>query len=180
MSSHPGSVTLVTVIKKAVSSWLHAPEIIGDDDCPIFQRWLLFSWGKGDPESPSEHQRKVFIHHFLPDVPPEPDPHDHPWPFVTICLRGGYRDNNYVDPARHALTASIDHLRPGSIRFRPARHAHTTATGTKGAWTLVVTGKARPESWGFWDLIGTLPAGRTWRHYREYLAEHGNSNWCGS
>jgi hypothetical protein len=81
----------------------------------------------------------VRVHHWLK---PDDDRafHDHPWWFATIVLHGGYTDRS---------PAGDDVLRPGSARFRRARHQHTVIPGEHGAWTLMVTGPVT-RSWGFW------------------------------
>jgi hypothetical protein len=83
----------------------------------------------------------VRIHHWLG---PDDDRafHDHPWWFITLVLRGSYADYNY-NPA------TVDQLRAGSVRFRPALHQHTVVPGARGAWTLVLTGP-KSRNWGFW------------------------------
>lgn len=106
-------------------------QTIGPDECPMMLRWVL--------ESPWFSLR---LHHFL-----RPDDmrslHDHPWWFVTLVLRGRYIDRAEIDG-----TAVEDHLRPGSVRFRPSHHRH--AVDTAGCWTLVLTGRIN-RRWGFWD-----------------------------
>jgi hypothetical protein len=66
--------------------------------------------------------------------------HDHPWWFITLVLKGGYTD---------VSDEGEDHLGPGSVRYRPAKHSHTVLTDGGGVWTLVVTGP-NVHRWGFW------------------------------
>lgn len=122
-------------------------QVIGPDECPMMVRWVLeCPWGS------------IRLHHFL-----RPDDmrhlHDHPWWFVTLLLRGSYRDIGEVDGQR----VVSDMLRPGSVRFRPAHHVH--AVDTAGCWSLVITGPIQ-RRWGFWD------AG-IFRRAAEYFGRYG-------
>lgn len=123
-------------------------ETVGEPACPLFYRWLLGGWSRRRPASQSTHECKIMLHHFLPDTADLDAPHDHPWPFVTIVLRGGYIDTHIPDPARpHRTVRTL--LSAPAIAFRPARYAHTTETASQGAWTLVITGWSNRQ-WGFW------------------------------
>lgn len=75
-------------------------------------------------------------------------PHDHPWPFLTIILRGGYYEMLFDE--RGACTSMTWHG-PGSILFRRANTWHQLIVpqgGGKECWTLFVTGRWR-HTWGF-------------------------------
>src|SRR5690349_7894728 len=79
-------------------------ERLGIPSCPYVIRWRAETrWGS------------IRLHHWLG---PDDDRafHDHPWWFVTLVLRGGYTDWN---------PTGKQHLRAGSIRYRPALHQHT-------------------------------------------------------
>lgn len=105
---------------------------IGPSECPMMVRWVF--------ETP---WCSVRLHHFLRSDDMR-HLHDHPWWFTTLVLRGRYRDITEIDGSRFAS----DELRAGSVRFRPAHHAH--AVETAGCWTIVITGAIR-RRWGFWD-----------------------------
>lgn len=121
-------------------------QVIGPDECPMMVRWVF--------ETP---WFSVRLHHFL-----RPDDmrhlHDHPWWFVTLLLKGSYRDVTEINGRRCAT----DELRPGSIRFRPAHHAH--AVDTEGCWSIVVTGRIG-RRWGFWDSGVFRPVADYFRRY---------------
>jgi hypothetical protein len=95
----------------------------------------------------------VYLHKFLRDDD-DRAMHDHPWWFLSIMLRGSYREwrpstrGNYEWPAlRHA----------GSFAFRRCtdRHRVELLCG-RPCWTLVITG-AKVREWGFWCPKGFVP-----------------------
>ena len=121
-------------------------QIFGPEECPMMVRWAL--------ECPLFSVR---LHHFLRSHDMR-HLHDHPWWFITLVLRGRYFDITEIDGERHAS----DVLEPGSMRFRPAHHAH--AVVTEGCWTVVVTGPIE-RRWGFWDNGMFRPVADYFRRY---------------
>lgn len=109
-------------------------EVIGPSECPIMYRRTLLSGRLG----------KVLWHRFVASASDEAH-HDHPRSFVTVVLRGGYDD---VQP-----DGTTDRVYAPAIRYRPAKHAHITKVGAKGATTIVVMGPLQRE-WGFYDAEG--------------------------
>jgi hypothetical protein len=101
----------------------------------------------------------LYIHHiFLPDK--DRDPHDHPWPFVTMILRGGYDERVYENPDR-ALTHLKIWDQFSVHRFRTS-WAHQILTIRPNTFTLVLTGRRR-RVWGFWTDEG-------WVRWQDYNA----------
>lgn len=100
----------------------------------------------------------VMIHRF--DGPdPRPTLHDHPWPFLSIVLRGGY--------VERTLTGA-----------RCVRHLnHKAATGLHSirsllrtpTWTLMLCGK-RCRVWGYLDDDGTWTRFDEHPHNEEFAA----------
>jgi hypothetical protein len=76
--------------------------------------------------------------------------HDHPWPYLTIILRGGYWETKPVYDKSGLYTGKTRKwYGPGSILFRPAKSYHILELPTgQTAWTLFITGKWR-QVWGF-------------------------------
>lgn len=101
-----------------------------------------------------------------------PDPrstlHDHPWPFVSIVLRGGYVERR-LDPN----TLEID-----EHRIRHARRARTGMAHSimrllrTPSWTLLFVGR-RARIWGYLDALD-VTEGAEWlwtrfdRHHHAY------------
>jgi hypothetical protein len=117
----------------------------------LFRRWYL---------TPRRWPWVVLVHHFLsPDV--DPDPHDHPWPFWSLVLKGGYLEEVYAAGGAGARLVRQVVARPGTARYRSADHVHKVARLLTGScWTLVVT-FGRRRTWGFWTPAGFID----WRTY---------------
>jgi hypothetical protein len=100
----------------------------------------------------------VLVHH-IQQNDLDRAPHDHPWPFASLILRGGYREEVWDCP--HNL-ANVRHRirRPFSVRVTKLSQAHQITNLHGEVWTLVFTGRHR-GTWRFW-----LPGGPIdWREY---------------
>lgn len=75
--------------------------------------------------------------------------HDHPWWFVTWCVRGGYTDISPSNPADVMSAPVLDHLTVGALRFRPADWKHKALVDPGGAVTILLTGP-KSRVFGFW------------------------------
>lgn len=112
----------------------------------------------------------VYVHH-IARGDDDPDPHDHPWDFMTLILRGGYRNDQYAgfkeidgDFISWGDPEGEEYCRAGSLHIRSAEHCHQVKFDDKtapDAWTLVVTGPRRRD----WNFI--TPQGPVF--WREYL-----------
>lgn len=94
--------------------------------------------------------------------------HDHPWPFVSIVLRGGYRECH--DQSVSGEQEWLYHP-PGSVLVRAAQWRHRFVlnrneenTAFVQAWTLVIVGR-RSRRWGFFTGGGWC----WWRKYNDQL-----------
>lgn len=122
--------------------------------------------------------------HFIYREDLDPVPHDHPWNFWRLVIRGGYLEHYLTKPAtgKYRLTS------PGRWRpsYVPTTHAHRIVTVAPGTVSLVLVGK-KQRVWGFWTPEalplrkiargrnhpegpgpGTSPE-RTWIDYRDAL-----------
>lgn len=132
------------------------------ENVPYLTRWTLV--GKR-----FRGERAVFLHHFQRSDADEM--HDHPWPFTSVILAGGYYEHT---PAKGWANGSGPTRRrwygPGRVLTRPANWIHRVEIpdgrdGRDGrdCWTVVFKGE-KVRSWGFWcPSIGFRP-------WREHLA----------
>jgi hypothetical protein len=143
-------------------------EVIGQESCPMMLRWEFLNWGFV----------KAMVHYFPAEVS-DRDPHDHPRPFVTLVLRGNYRDESWL-PGDTTHTASGIELPPphgerihtGAFRYRRADHLHIVETDGVGCWTLVVMGPV-VRDWGFVRL-----ATGSWWQWGRYIQRFGGVARC--
>lgn len=73
------------------------------------------------------------------------EPHDHPWWYLTIILKGGYCEHRY--DAAGKLISSKWHG-AGSVLFRRANSWHMLELDGATATTLFITG-SKSQTWGF-------------------------------
>lgn len=100
----------------------------------------------------------VYLHRIEgPD--PGIDLHDHPWPFVSFILRGGYREQRArVWRGRNHASTSVrvmprEHRAPGINRMH-LNEAHTISQVFRvPTWTLMFVGR-RSRQWGFFTPEG--------------------------
>lgn len=102
-------------------------------------------------------------------------PHDHPWQFVSVILRGGYWERVHeaapladgrILMDRVNLTGRLVYRRRGSVHLHRYSRAHRITKVKPGTISLVVVGRRR-GGWGFWTAEGFRP-------WRDYLAEQGH------
>lgn len=96
----------------------------------------------------------VYLHRF--DGPdPRDTLHEHPWPFVSIVLRGGYIERR-LDPH----TMEVDENRV--VRYINVKHAHNAHAIIRllryPTWTLMVVGR-RTKTWGYLERLEDLEPG---------------------
>lgn len=119
-----------------------------DDITQVYMEryYLLFK------DRPSWFPFNLFLHHICRSD--DQGLHDHPWPWASLILRGGY----WEDTAQGRYWRGA-----GSIRLRRATFAHRIDIDKEKAddetWTLFVVGP-RTREWGY-----LTPAG--WIHWKE-------------
>lgn len=102
----------------------------------------------------------VRLHHILRGDA-DPDPHDHPWSFVSIILRGSYTEELWMPDGDDRGVVRERTPRRWWPRFVRAEQLHRLRL-TAPVWTLVFSGR-RVRSWGF-----ATPDG--WVGWREYTS----------
>jgi hypothetical protein len=126
---------------------------------PYLERYYLFL---------KDRQRfpfNVFMHKFLKGDPD--DVHDHPWPYATLILAGGYYEWIPQFDSCGIMTCEEQKWRgPGHFRICRSESYHRIELKPGvTAWTLFMPGPNQRE-WGF--LAGKNPA-TDWVHNEEYL-----------
>ena len=144
------------MIKKLFERW-NRHRVIMDrvNDEPYLERYYVFLKDR------KRFPFNIFVHKFLKSDPD--DVHDHPWPFLTIILRGGYWEWIPVFNVRGAkIHEYCVWRRPGSFRFAQANSFHRIELDPDvECWTLFIPG-IKQRDWGF------LVKNR-WVQWQEYL-----------
>ena len=90
----------------------------------------------------------VFLHKFLKSDPD--DVHDHPWPYATLILKGGYYEwlPQFADNGNKIAEICV-WRGPGSFRLRGADSYHRIELDPSiECWTMFMPGPQQRE-WGF-------------------------------
>ena len=105
----------------------------------------------------------VFVHKFLKSDPD--DVHDHPWPFATLILRGGYWEWRPTFDAEGRKVGEVARwCGAGSFRTAQANTYHRIELDPSiTCWTLFMPGR-RQRDWGF------LVKNR-WIQWEQYLKQ---------
>lgn len=102
----------------------------------------------------------------------DPIMHDHPWPYLTIILRGGYWEHTPVYNSEGKMFAEFQKWRgPGSIIWRKAKDFHWLELDPDvgPATTLFFMGPQQRD-WGF--LTKTKTGSNRWVHWETYLGNY--------
>lgn len=134
-------------IKDLVVNWFERngrKRIIMDriDNEPYLERYYIFLKDR------KTFPFNIFIHKFLKSDPD--DVHDHPWPYATLILRGGYWE--WI-PKINTLGEQWGEYRvwrgPGHFRICSATSYHRIELDPNvTAWTMFMPGPQKRE-WGF-------------------------------
>jgi len=124
---------------------------------PYLERYYLFL---------RERKRfpfNVFLHKFLKSDPD--DVHDHPWPYATLVLKGGYWEwIPHFDTVGRKTGEYQVWRGPGHFRISKARSFHRIELDPDiTAWTLFMPG-VKQRDWGF--LVRNQ-----WIQWEEYLKQ---------
>jgi len=104
----------------------------------------------------------------------DPIMHDHPWPYLTIVLKGGYWEHTPVFNDEGKMFAEFSVWRgPGSIIKRGASEFHWLELDEEvgPATTLFFMGKQQRE-WGF--LVQAKKGMHRWVKWTDYLTDWKN------
>lgn len=112
------------------------------DNEPYLERYYLFLKDR------KKFPFNVFLHKFLKSDPD--DVHDHPWPYATLILKGGYYEWIPQFNADGTKSCEVRKWRgPGHFRICSATSYHRVELqeGVE-CWTLFMPGPQKRE-WGF-------------------------------
>jgi hypothetical protein len=111
-------------------------------DEPYLERYYLFLKDR------DRFPFNVFLHKFLKSDPD--DVHDHPWPYATLILRGGYYEwQPQFNSAGQKIGEIAKWCGAGSFRWAGANTYHRIELDpTITCWTLFMPGR-KCRDWGF-------------------------------
>jgi hypothetical protein len=117
---------------------------------PYLERYYLFL---------KDRQRfpfNVFLHKFLKSDPD--DVHDHPWPYATVILKGGYWEwIPQFNSAGEKCNEIANWRGPGHFRICSANSYHRIELDPSvECWTLFMPGP-QTRDWGFLTRRGWIP-----------------------
>ena len=152
---------IIQLLKNKFFNWLEQHDrkrIIMDrtSEEPLLTRYYIFLKDR------AKFPFNVFIHKFHKSDPD--DVHDHPWPYATLILAGGYYE--YTPNFENGLMiGETKHWRgPGHFRIcSPASYHRIELKDGVTPWTLFMPGPQKRE-WGF--LVKNK-----WIHNDNYLQE---------
>jgi hypothetical protein len=133
-----------------------------DDDTLYLTRWKLI-------ETP---YFGVYLHRF--DAPDSrPTLHDHPWPFISLVLRGGY-----VERRIDQKTMEIDeHHVVRRLNVMPLGGSHAIMKLLRPrVWTLMLVGRRR-RTWGYWEPYISPSNGNEFWYWTEYRKHRHNDEY---
>lgn len=121
--------------------------VIGGAERPYMLRWYVV---------PRNSWFNVYLHR-IKRSDDDRALHDHPWPSLSVLLKGRLGEWHGDAPAYRSFKA-------GAIVYRPAEFKHRLVVydDTDGALTLFITGP-KVREWGFW-----CPQG--FKHWRDFTA----------
>jgi hypothetical protein len=124
---------------------------------PYLERYYLFLKDR------DRFPFNVFLHKFLKGDPD--DVHDHPWPYATLILKGGYYEwLPQFDSKGNKIAEMCVWRGPGSFRVCRANSYHRIELDPSvTAWTLFMPGPKKRD-WGF--LVKNK-----WVQHEQYLKE---------
>ena len=127
------------------------------NDEPYLERYYLFLKDR------KRFPFNVFLHKFLKSDPD--DVHDHPWPYATLILKGGYYEWTPIfDRGGKKIAEKCAWRGPGHFRVCSASSYHRIELDPNvTAWTMFMPGPQKRE-WGF--LVKNK-----WIHNEQYLTE---------
>jgi hypothetical protein len=122
---------------------------------PYLERYYLFFKDR------KHFPFNIFLHKFIKGDPG--DPHDHPWPYATLILSGGYYEWTPHFRSNGTQSCEVRHWRgPGHFRIcSPTSYHRIELKPGVTPWTLFMPGP-HTRAWGF--LVNDR-----WIHNEQYI-----------
>jgi len=118
--------------------------------------------------------RKWFPFNFtLHKIVKSDDPifHDHPWPYMTIVLKGGYWEHTPVfDNQGHKFAEFTKWRGPGSVILRKANEFHWLELDEDKSTTTLFFMGPQQRDWGF--LVDKTKTKTQWIQWQYYLTNY--------
>lgn len=133
------------------------------DGTPYMERYWI------RPYNPARRDAMAIRLHHIASADVDRVLHDHPWPFWSIILRGGYVEERPVDKGHpvfeggEELTYKTVH-RQGAVLRRLATDRHRITHVFPDTWTLFITGP-QAHWWGFYTPTGKI-------YHRDFDSNH--------
>ena len=127
------------------------------DDEPYLERYYVFLKDR------DRFPFNIFVHKFLKSDPD--DVHDHPWPYATLILKGGYWEWRPTFDAEGRKNGEVSRwCGAGSFRTARANTYHRIELDPAiTCWTLFMPGR-KQRDWGF--LVKNK-----WVQWEQYLKQ---------
>jgi len=94
------------------------------------------------------------------------DPHNHPWSFISIVLRGSYMEKVYPEPSsRRNHYVAKTHKRFSAHKMGQVE-AHRIVACDPGLKTLILVGRRNHAGWGFFESDGAFVG---WQEYEKKI-----------
>lgn len=167
------------MIRRLLDLLPHDTLVVGG--APYMRRWYVLGYAPGDLNAPVGSPGNtrsgrwwrlpfaVRIHEIVASDDSRAF-HDHPWPFVSILLRGAYDETTpaWSGPVVLAFPTPDDERNPvrrfsaPAVNIKSAEDLHvlTIPEGGRSVWTLFLTARKR-RTWGFAGPFG-------WIGWREF------------
>lgn len=123
-------------------------KIVSQKSVVHFRRWRLFwtPWFS------------IYLHN-ITNSDLDIDPHDHPWNFSSLILKGSYSEYSKYAVENYTLEHT-NVFTPLMVNKKKTIDCHKLTLLSKSVWTLVFVGR-RIHDWGYQTATG-------WVHHKEY------------
>jgi len=153
-SPTPAKTLRIIVKKRGVKMGFKILRITDSDGEPYLTRVVLFRCSR----------LKVYLHK-IHQSDHDRALHDHPWPFISILLKGSYLEDTHPEPKPGVFSTGLrlrQRIRFINCRLRPDA-PHRLELDRGKVYTIVFGGR-KVREWGFWK-------DNQWIHHATYLGE---------